>query len=64
MATGVVAAPVIGMGVGALNQVAPRAARVVAGGLKCCTGSKSNCCCFSIRVDHLKLILQADEKAS
>ena len=32
-ATGVVAAPVIGMGVGALNQVAPRAARIVAGGL-------------------------------
>jgi hypothetical protein len=30
---GLVAAPVIGMGVGALNQVAPRAARVVAGGL-------------------------------
>lgn len=31
--TGLVAAPVIGMGVGALNQVAPRVARVVAGGL-------------------------------
>lgn len=31
--TGLVAAPVIGMGVGALNQVAPQAARVVTGGL-------------------------------
>lgn len=30
---GLVAAPVIGMGVGALNQVAPQTARVVAGGL-------------------------------
>jgi len=32
-ATGLVAAPVIGMGVGALSQVAPQAARVIASGL-------------------------------
>jgi hypothetical protein len=32
-AIGTAAAPVVGMGVGALNQVAPQAARIVAGGL-------------------------------